>query len=539
MPDLAQLEAFHFLRPFWLWGLVAVLLLFVLLRRRTDPDRQWKGFIAPHLIAHLKVGSTRRFRLSPLPLLAMGLGLGVLGLAGPTWEQEVSPFAEDTAPLVIALDLSQTMDAVDVQPSRLERAKQKIRDLLALRPGARTALIAYAGTAHSVLPLADDAAVIETFLDGLSTDLMPEGGKDPVEALALAEEILARDSVPGSILFLTDGIGAEDAPTFADHRARTRDEVMVLAVGTTGGGPIPLGGNRFATDAQGRRIVATLDREGLDALAQDAGVFVGSVTVNDDDVNRIQSRIQTHLQVVQQEDPSARWKDLGYWLVFPVLLLSLFWFRRGWTVRWSLTLLVLGLSGCSPASSGSFRFADLWLTPDQQGRYDFDREDFATAGDRFEDPLWKGVSYFRAGDPENAILQFARSDLPEAHFNLGNCYAYLGDFEAAVASYEAALRGRPDWVEARENRDMVQALIPTEEEAGDPPAQTGPPSFDPDEVQFDERGEKGEEGEVEAALLSDDQITEMWMRRLQASPAEFLRRRFFAEAEARRLGGGS
>ena len=123
--------------------------------------------------------------------------------------------------------------------------------------------------------------------------------------------------------------------------------------------------------------------------------------------------------------------------------------------------------------------------------------------------------------------------------NLGNCYAQLGDFEAAVASYEAALQGRPDWIEARENRDLVQALTPTEEEAGDPPAQTGPPSFDPDEVQFDERGEKGEEGEVEAALLSDDQITEMWMRRLQASPAEFLRRRFFAEAEARRLGGGS
>ena len=65
---------------------------------------------------------------------------------------------EDTAPLVIAIDLSQTMDAIDIAPSRLERVKLKVRDLLALRAGARTAIVAYAGSAHIVLPLTDDAS---------------------------------------------------------------------------------------------------------------------------------------------------------------------------------------------------------------------------------------------------------------------------------------------------------------------------------------------------------------------------------------------
>ena len=448
MPDLTELQALHFLRPLWLWALLPILGLSLLLWWRTDPNRPWKGVIAPHLLTHLRIGTSGRFRIGPIPLLGLALALGVLGVAGPTWEREESPFAEDTAPLVVALDLSQTMDAIDVQPSRLERAKQKIRDLLALRTGGRTGLIAYAGSAHAVIPLADDASVFDAFLDGLATDLMPVSGKEPVQALALAEEMLARDSVPGSILFLTDGIDEQYTGAFVEHRSRTRDEVMVLAVGTTDGGPIPLEENRFATDAQGRRIVASLDRAGLEALARDAGVFVGSATVDDTDVDRIHSRIQTHLEIVQQEEATSRWKDMGYWLVFPLLLLSLLWFRKGWTVRWGFAVLVLTQAGCT-RDSPPFRFIDLWLTPDQQGRYHFEQGDFLTAADLFDDPLWAGVAYYRAGEMENAILSFARSEHPEAYFNLGNGYAALGDLVAAAASYESALDGRPGWTEAQ------------------------------------------------------------------------------------------
>jgi len=540
MPDLALLQATHFLRPIWLWALVPVVGLVLLLWRRTDPGRQWKGVIAPHLLEHLRIGSTGRFRAGPVPLLGLGLTLGVVGLAGPTWEQEPSPFAEDTAPLVIALDLSATMDAVDVQPSRLERAKQKIRDLLALRSDARTSLIVYAGSAHAVTPLADDVSVLETFLDGLATDLMPVPGKEPAQALALAEEMLARDTVPGSILFFTDGVSEEHTAAFVDHQSRTSDEIMVLAVGTSEGGPIPLEGNRFATDDQGRRIVASLDRTGLDALSREAGIFVGSVTVDDSDVSRVQSRVQTHLQVAQLEEETSRWRDMGYWLVFPLLFVSLYWFRRGWTVRWGFAVLVLAQAGCAPSSPEPRNFVDLWLTSDQQGRYHFDRGAFLTAGDRFDDSMWRGVAYYRAGDMQNAILAFARSDAPEAYFNLGNAYAATGDLAAAAASYRTALDGRPEWIEAQENLDLVLSLIPPPND-GDvpaPPPPPGPPDLDPDEVQFDEQGELGEQGRVEAALLSDEQIAEMWLRRLQASPADFLRRRFEAEFQTRRSQDG-
>jgi len=540
----SMLANFHFLRPEWLWALLPTAAVYLLVTRRLDPERQLRRLVAPHLLTHLRVGASSGLRVRPIQMTTMVGLVATLGLAGPTWDREVSPFAEDAAPLVIVLDASLSMDAVDVQPTRLERAKQKIRDLIALRPGARTALVAYAGSAHTVLPLSDDVTMFESFLDGLDSSVMPESGKDPAEALLLAEEILARDSVPGSILFITDGIASEYAPAFSRHAENSRDEVMVLAVGTTAGGPVRTGANEFATDAQGRRIVATLDREGLDVLAREAGVFVAGATVDDADVERLQSRVQSHLRVAQQDDPTARWRDFGYFFVYPVALIALFWFRKGWTVRWATALLVLGTTACTQPGGRAGGFTDLWLTPDQQGRFLFERARYDEAADRFENVMWEGTARYRAGDMDGAIQAFARSAEPEAHFALGNSYARLGSFEASVASYDLALEARPDWTEARENRDLVLALIPPppdEEEEGE--RQALPPHFDPDEIQFDERGEEGERGEIDERLVSDEQLTEMWMRRLQTSPGDFLRRRFAIEAAQRATppdpGGGS
>src|SRR5262249_58862855 len=104
--------------------------------------------------------------------------LGIIALSGPTWRRELPPFVEDKAPLMIALAVGSSMGQTDVAPSRLERGKQKIRDLLAARAGAKTGLIAYAGTAHLVMPLTDDRAVIEPFLAALAPGLMPSAGRN-------------------------------------------------------------------------------------------------------------------------------------------------------------------------------------------------------------------------------------------------------------------------------------------------------------------------------------------------------------------------
>jgi Ca-activated chloride channel family protein len=525
-----MLEDLHFLRPEWLWLLVAVAILWLLVSRRESSERQWRRFIAPHLFEHLRVGVSRRSWFSPLHLVLFVLVLASVALAGPTWEREVSPFAEDTAPLIIALDVSGSMNAVDVQPTRLERGKQKVRDLLAARTGARTALIAYAGSAHIVLPLCDDPSLFETFLAALETDVMPRRGKEPSGALELAERLLADEDVVGSILFVTDGIATSHTATFRDHALRSEDEIMVLAVGTREGAYVRIGEGEFEKDDAGRLRVAALDLEGLEALRSEAGIFVVGSTVDDSDVGRVQRRVQSHLQSVQQQDETSRWKDQGYWLTLPIALLCLLWFRKGWTVSWArVVMLFLLTTGCDARPDRQPGLVNLLLTPDQQGRLLFERGRFGEAAELFEDPMWKGIAFYRGGDLEQAAEAFARAVTADAVFNLGNSYAGLARYEEAVAAYDAALTERPDWQEAVENRAAVQAYIPSEYEPDEEQA-GGEPSLPPDEMSFDEKGEKGKEGQVELSQLTDEQLAEMWLRRLDTRPADFLRQRFAIEA---------
>jgi len=512
------ISEFHFLRPDWLWLLPVALALAWIVARREDVRSRWRGIIDPKLLDHLVVDPRARWRVRPVYVTVGAVIVGAIAAAGPTWQRERPPFVEDKAPLAIAIDISQTMGAIDISPSRIERAKLKVKDLLALRPGARTALFAYADSAHLVLPLTDDVSLIETYLDALATNLLPPTqGKSTAKALSLIDSSLARETVPGTILFLTDGIGPRDFDAFEHHEGK--DQLMVLGIGTEQGGPIRNGPESFLEDASGRRVFPRLDVEGLRRL-KDAGVKVATVTLDDSDVQWIERHVQTHLQQ-RESDSATRWQDEGWWLVLPIGVLAALWFRRGWTVRW-----VSGIVFALGISAGNTRAADPldpWLTPDQQGRLEFQRDDYGAAAAHFTDPMWKGVALYRAGKYADAIDAFALVDTPESYYNQGNALANLKKYPQAVKSYEQALKGRPDWAEAKHNLDLVQKLIPPkkkDEDYGDAP------SLPPDQIKFDELGKKGKLGKME---LSGAQTAEMWMRNIQTSPAQLLQRKFALE----------
>jgi Ca-activated chloride channel family protein len=294
----------------------------------------WQAVIAPHLLEHL-VRRPRKPRWARPGTFALpALLILILALSGPAWERQNTPFVQDDAPLVVALDLSNSMNAIDVQPTRIERAKQKVRDVLALRPGARTGLIAYSGTAHMVLPQTDDAKIVEMYLMSLETKLMPVSGKEPAAALRLAEEMLSGEAGPGTILFVTDGVAEKYAPVFDEHRKAGRDQVLVLAVGTAKGGPVRSGGEGFVIDPQGLRVTSSLDRQGLEALEARAGVYVVGVTPDNADIEMLVRKVRTHFKSVQAVDDRIPWEDKGYYLLFLLLPLSTLWFRKGWTIRW-------------------------------------------------------------------------------------------------------------------------------------------------------------------------------------------------------------
>jgi tetratricopeptide (TPR) repeat protein len=196
----------------------------------------------------------------------------------------------------------------------------------------------------------------------------------------------------------------------------------------------------------------------------------------------------------------------------------------------------VGLASCSWFADGH-SLMNLWLTPDQQGRYYFEKGDYKDAAERFQDPLWKGIAYYRSGKFEAAAEQFARLDTPEGYFNLGDAYAHFGQWEQAVASYEEALRRKPDDKAAKENRDLVQSLIRKKKakEKKEEPPEGQEPKYNPDEAKFDEKGKKGKKGEINQAELSAEQIQQVWMRRLQTTPSDFLRLKFEAEVEGAKI----
>jgi Ca-activated chloride channel homolog len=510
----------HFLRPWWLLALLAPALILWLAARSDDIRDRWKGMIAPHLLDKLIVEASRRGRINPSWLLAGLMALGIVGAAGPTWQREAPPFVEDTAPLVIAVDLSPTMDAIDISPSRIERAKLKIRDILAARPGAKTAILAYAGTAHLVVPLTEDVSLIESYSDALATRIMPNPGKNTPAALSLANGLFKTEGMTGTILFLTDGI----EPAGLDAlKSAAANSIVILGIGTAEGGPVKTSDGNFLTNASGGRLLPKLDLEALKQVQSATGADVATISDDDTDVRWIIQRVSTNFSDAKASEGN-RWRDAGWWLVAPVALLMAFSFRRGWVVKVGVLLLAIRL--LTPATAEAAGFLDLWLTPDQQGRLAFEQGDFEKAADHFRDPVWKGVALYRAGRFQDALDAFAAIDTAESWYNQGNTLLHLGKFKEAVDAYHKAIEKRKDWPDAQADLIIAERLL-KEEQDKEQEQQEQEPNQKPDSIQFDDKGKRGKEGQISIA----EQTSEMWMKNIQVSPADLMARKFALEAQ--------
>ncbi len=527
-------HALHFLRLQWLWLMLAVPVIYLSFTIRDNARARWKRYIDPELLDHLIVARKSRWRFRPIHMISLLILLGTTAIAGPTWKREQPPFTEDKAPLVIALDLSETMNAIDLDPTRLERVKLKLRDLLKVRNGGRTALFVYADTAHMVLPYTTDFSLFDLYLSSLSTSLMPRQGKDTARVLHAIENFVKDEPVPGTILFITDGIEPQAIPAFRQFTEQqdNQNDILVMGVGTSSGGPIRTSANGFLNDRLGRRVYAKLNVNALRSLSS-IDVAATTLTLNDDDIHWIQRRVQHHLENIQQQNSKTRWIDEGYWLMIPIAAIAVFWFRKGWTVRWASAAVVFFVLP-SPIGSSGFSWLDLWLTHDQQGRYYFQKSEYEKAAARFDDPLWRGLAFARAGDYESALNAFALSDSAEGWYDQGDALAHLGKYPEAADAYQQALARRHPWREAEENLALVQSLIPKAKDKGKDKDQEQeiPPDLPPDQMKFDEKGKKGKKTQVQQ--LDPKKMADIWMRNIQTTPADFLRRRFAIQAAEER-----
>jgi Ca-activated chloride channel family protein len=292
---LEALQAFHFLRPWWLLAMpLAWYIKRALERRAVQSD--WREHIDPTLLEALLLRPAEEARLTPRRLATVMMLIWVLALAGPSWQRQPSPLSENQAPLVIALHLSESMLQRDLRPSRLAHAKHKLSDLLRRRPGAPVALVVYGGSAHTVLPLTEDHDVVDLYLRSLHPEILPEPGNRTDLALTLSADLLGDGG--GSVLLVSDQVTSVSVPELLD--------VQMLLV-------TPLGVDTLNPSTQVATTGITLDNGDLEQL-----------------LNGIRHRWQNRLDETEQ----AQWRDCGYYLLWPLMGLMLLWFRRGMVLPW-------------------------------------------------------------------------------------------------------------------------------------------------------------------------------------------------------------
>jgi len=337
---MTRLDLFHFLRPLWLLGLPVIGLAWWWARRRAVAVASALGrLVAPHLRDALTVGGARARRLRPVDFASVAAASLTLAAAGPTWSRQPSPWLVETAPLVIALEVSLSMLANDVQPTRLDRARFAILDLIAARRGARTAVIAYASDAHLVLPPTQDIEIVRPFLEGLSPRVMPGDGANASAAVAVAETILNEGeggrAAGATLLFVCDGFDAVDLPAIAALEAADGGPAMLaLVFGSEEGGVALMPDGSYATTRDGRRVDSRVDTAALRRFEREAGGMVVRASVDGRDIRRLSRRIESRLEQARSDDPNVRWNDRGWWFVWPAAAIAAGWFRRGWMVRW-------------------------------------------------------------------------------------------------------------------------------------------------------------------------------------------------------------
>ncbi len=328
-----MIEMLHFLRPMWLIAVPAIGLVWWLVRRREASQAGVGDVVAPHLREALTVNRDARKGIRAVDGVCIALICAALSAGGPTWSKQPSPWFAESAPLVIAIEVSDSMRSNDAQPTRLDRARFKVMDLVAVRTGSRTALIAYAGSAHIVVPPSTDAEVLKPLLESLDPAIMPTAGSQASGVLPLARSLLGDRLAAGTLLFVNDGFDSSDIAPLAEFANQPgMPSLAALVIGSDEGGVAFMPDGSPIMAATGGRLDTSIDTALLRRVASEAKVSVVRAGTGDADIRQLMRTIQSNL--LQADDPDAAWRDQGWWLLWPAMLLVLLWFRRGWTMRW-------------------------------------------------------------------------------------------------------------------------------------------------------------------------------------------------------------
>ncbi|MEB0077551.1 VWA domain-containing protein [Pseudomonas sp. CCI3.2] len=565
----------HWLRPGWLAAVPVLGWLLWQLWNRQQRAGRWQMILPAAFHAVLLGGG--KGRASKLPWIALGLGwtLAILALLGPSWQRVEQISQKPADPLVVVLELTPEMMATDTPPTRVEQARRKLLDLLQNRSDSQTAIVVYAGSAHTLVPLSDDLGTSRNLLDALKPSIMPEAGHRADLAVKKALALLKQGAQgQGRVLWIGSSLNEQEREGIRQAMGRDAPPLLLLGIGTAEGVPVAQEKGGFLKDDQGAILLPRLDGASLKDFASQLDGLYRQARLDDSDLRGLglldsPQRVRKNGQTLHLDS----WDDQGPWLILPLLLLAACAGRKGW-------LFCLPLLFMLPQPSYAFEFDDLWLRPDQQGQYLLEESRPAEAARRFEDSQWQGVALYEAGEYASAAQRFAEGNTAADHYNRGNALAKAGELEAALDAYEQALERQPDLKPALANKTLVEQVLEqrkqqrnadlnktaeskTEDlgqtaqpgattEPQTPPQPTPPPG---DDSATRDNGlnnptataggndvpgsQLGDEGTTRPPIRPSDttldgerrQALEQWLRQIPDDPGELLRRKFWYEQQ--------
>jgi Ca-activated chloride channel family protein len=448
---------FHFIRPYWLIALIPCFIFVILTLKHKFQRGNWNNVCDEALLPYILQQKPTTQKKGLLISTSIAAVLAIFALAGPAWERLPVPVFRNDSGLVIALDLSRSMLANDIKPSRLIRARYKITDILKQRKDGQTALIVYAGDAFTVTPLTTDNATIAGQLNALTPEIIPRSGSNTVLALEQAISLFKQAGLQrGHILLITDEINLAQSVSFI--KQSTAYQVSVLAVGTENGAPIKLPQGDFLKDKQGNIVVPKLSLNELQQLATAGKGILEKISDDDSDIKALLSFVDNSIKNTAKNEPQEnllleQWDDKGAWLLLLVLPLIAANFKRGLLTLAFLLILPL------PKNSYAFEWQDLWETNNQQAQKLYQQQDFKGAAETFDDPLWKAAAQYKAGQYDKVIETLKDEKTADSFYNQGNALAKSGQLAEALKAYEQALKLDSGNEDSQFNKKLVEDAL--------------------------------------------------------------------------------
>ena len=490
-------EHFHFLQPLWLLALLPLAAILWRAIHSTSTDNPWRKIVDARLLPLLMNGQHQASGNTALWVLAAGWLLAVVALADPAWEQQPQPVMQTSTSRVIVFDLSRSMLATDIKPSRLASARFKVEDILRHNEEGQTGLVVFAGDAFTVSPLTRDADTILSLLKALDPAIMPVQGSRADLGLLKAAELLKQAGIQGGrILLIADGVEGNKTGQVAKQLRQDGYRVSVLGIGTPAGAPLP------NSDPSVTPRIVKLEESALQAVATAGGGNYVRFSGNNSDINTLLSAAPERTGASHQSSDflTQKWKENGPFLAVLLLPLAALAFRRGWLL--SIVLLVGVIAQPQPAMALSWQ--DLWQRNDQQAARALQQQQYEQAATLADNPQQRGSAEYRKGDYQKAAEDFSQGQSADAAYNRGNALARLGKYQQAIDAYDDALAKNPVLEDAVANKTTIEELLKQQQnqkqdkqDSSDPQGEKKQPSekqqsTDSNQSPEDSDGESGE-----------------------------------------------